>query len=374
MDNFRSAFKRKVVDVRLNSFAADNYDEFRFGKAEIRDYRTSLYYLKSFVKGIIGYDKERYNSIAESLLANDLAAYVDGLELMYRNLTYNDKELLVSLIAYRTLGYSKVKLTRNNDAYWKAVKTAKTLTSSGETYDPHFIHFILEKFDLKAIGYNIQLFFTGDGIATDFIIEQYAYKTNGQTLVEARKGDVVLDIGGCWGDTALYFAHKVGDDGKVFSFEFIPDNIKLFDINTNLNPHLKRSIELVAHPVTDHTGDTIFFLDNGPGSRIETKSFNGQTGSTTTVSIDDFVLAQKVEKVDYIKMDIEGAEPMALRGAIETIKKFKPTLAISIYHSMEDFINIPRWILELNLDYEIFIGHYTIHAEETICFAKPRGR
>ena len=69
-------------------------------------------------------------------------------------------------------------------------------------------------------------------------------------------------------------------------------------------------------------------------------------------------------------MDIEGAESAALEGAIETIKKFRPVLAIAIYHSMEDFINIPRWILDLNLDYELFIGHYTIHAEETVCFAK----
>lgn len=71
-------------------------------------------------------------------------------------------------------------------------------------------------------------------------------------------------------------------------------------------------------------------------------------------------------------MDIEGAEPFALQGAIETIKKHKPKLAIAIYHSMDDFTNIPKWILDLNLGYEIYLGHYTIHAEETICFAKPK--
>ena len=71
-------------------------------------------------------------------------------------------------------------------------------------------------------------------------------------------------------------------------------------------------------------------------------------------------------------MDIEGAELLALEGAIKTIIKFRPKLAIAIYHSMSDFVAIPYWILNLNLGYEIFIGHYTIHAEETICFAKPR--
>ena len=71
-------------------------------------------------------------------------------------------------------------------------------------------------------------------------------------------------------------------------------------------------------------------------------------------------------------MDIEGSETAALIGAIETIKKFKPKLAIAIYHSVDDLVNIPTWILNLDLDYEIFIGHYTIHAEETVCFAKPK--
>ena len=102
--------------------------------------------------------------------------------------------------------------------------------------------------------------------------------------------------------------------------------------------------------------------------------FEGQSGSTFTISIDDFVIRNNINDIGFIKMDIEGAEPIALEGAIETIKKFRPVLAIAIYHSMEDFINIPRWILNLDLGYELFVGHYTIHREETICFAKPKGR
>lgn len=69
-------------------------------------------------------------------------------------------------------------------------------------------------------------------------------------------------------------------------------------------------------------------------------------------------------------MDIEGAEPFALKGAIETIKTFKPVLAIAIYHSIDDFIHIPKWIDSLNLGYKFYLGHYTIHSEETILFAQ----
>ncbi|NJM81009.1 MAG: hypothetical protein HC854_17910 [Flavobacterium sp.] len=59
-------------------------------------------------------------------------------------------------------------------------------------------------------------------------LEQYSYKNNNQDIVSVEKGDTVLDVGGCWGDTALYFASKSGENGKVYSFEFIPGNINLF--------------------------------------------------------------------------------------------------------------------------------------------------
>jgi FkbM family methyltransferase len=186
--------------------------------------------------------------------------------------------------------------------------------------------------------------------------------------------DFVLDIGGCWGDTALYFSHKTGVKGNVYSFEFIPDNIKLFNINLAFNPHLNSNIELVQQPVSNKSNDIIYFKDNGPGSKVMFEPFEGQTGTAKTISIDDFVKIQKLQKVDFIKMDIEGAEPVALEGAIETIRRFRPKLAIAIYHSMSDFATIPNWILDLNLDYEIFIGHYTIHAEETICFAQIKSK
>jgi FkbM family methyltransferase len=269
------------------------------------------------------------------------------------------------------MGSKRVKLPRNNKKYWKAIKTAKKLKKLDEKHDPNFMPYVLEKFDLSLIGYDLRLYFSDVGIAIDFIIEQYAYK-NGKTIIEANKGDVVLDIGGYWGDTALYFAHKVGNDGKVFSFEFIPDNLKLHEINTDLNQTLKKRIEVINHPVSDKTEDTIYYKDDGPGSRIQDKPFLGQTGSTTTITIDDFVQQNNLDRVDFIKMDIEGAENLALKGAIQTIKKYRPKLAIAIYHSIDDLINIPKWVLELNLDYEIFIDHYTIHQEETILFARPK--
>ena len=359
------ALQKEIKRSLSNNFGRENFDEHRFGRMPERSVTAKQLLLsaKRVVKKAIGRD------YIQPLIAG-YTKYEKDLELLYNSTNAESRDLLVKIIAYRILGYSKVKLPFNNEQYWRSLELVKTLKEGNETYDPHFMHFILDKFNLVGIGYDIKFFFSEIGVAIDFIAEQYAYKVNGKAVVEATDGDIVLDVGGCWGDTALYFATKVGESGKVYSFEFIPDNIKLHNINTALNPKINKRIEVIPNPVSEVSGTSVYFLDRGPGSNIQFTPFEGQTGSAETISIDDFVEKYNVPRVDYIKMDIEGAESGALKGAEKTIKKFKPKLAIATYHSMEDFAGIPTWILNLNVGYELFIGHYTIHAEETVCFAK----
>lgn len=76
--------------------------------------------------------------------------------------------------------------------------------------------------------------------------------------------------------------------------------------------------------------------------------------------------------MDFIKMDIEGAEYQALVGARHTIEIYKPTLMISVYHRKDDFIRIPLLIKSLNPNYKIYFRHYRKMSEqETICYAIP---
>jgi FkbM family methyltransferase len=373
MSKFKETLERKVSKSLKNNFGKENYDEFRYGEYVVpnKPNKKPLFQrVKSLIKKIIGYNPER--KIYLEAVHKSIEGHEKGLEKLWPNLNNNDRGLLVSLLVYKALGFRKVKLERNNPEYWNAIEKAKSLADLNDTYDPKFMHFILNKFDLSSIGYDVKFYFSEIGVAIDYIIEQYAYKLNNKTIVSVESGDTVLDVGGCWGDTALYFANKAGENGKVYSFEFIPDNIKLYNINKSFNPNLSDRIHLVENPVSDISEQKIYFKDNGPGSKVAFEPFEEQTGTTRTISIDDFVKNNNIEKVDFIKMDIEGAEPLALKGAIETIKKFRPKLAIATYHSMNDFVNIPNWILDLDLDYEIFLGHYTIHSEETVCFAKPR--
>lgn len=373
MSKFKEVLEKKIAESLKNNFGKENYDELRFGAYIVpkKPKKKAVFQrFKNLVKKRIGYDSDRVISL--QLVNKSIKSYEKGLEKIWNNLNKNDKDLFISLLVYNVLGFTKVKLERNNSDYWSAIEKAKSLADLNDTYDPKFMHFILNKFDLSSIGYDVKFYFSEIGVAIDYIIEQYAYKLNNEIIISAENGDTVLDVGGCWGDTALYFANKIGEKGKVYSFEFIPNNIKLYNINKSFNPNLLDRICLVENPVSDISDQIIYFEDNGPGSKVAFKAFEDQTGITRTISIDDYVKNNNIEKVDFIKMDIEGAEPLALTGAIETIRRFRPKLAIAIYHSMNDFVNIPNWILDLDLEYEIFLGHYTIHAEETVCFAKPR--
>lgn len=75
------------------------------------------------------------------------------------------------------------------------------------------------------------------------------------------------------------------------------------------------------------------------------------------------------EKVTFIKMDIEGSEMAALRGGSHIIQNQRPKLAICIYHSPEDMLNIPLWIKKLVPEYKIYIRYYTDMMLETVCYA-----
>ncbi|MFI3174418.1 MAG: FkbM family methyltransferase [Bacillota bacterium] len=70
-------------------------------------------------------------------------------------------------------------------------------------------------------------------------------------------------------------------------------------------------------------------------------------------------------------MDIEGAELVALQGGEQTIKKYKPKLAICIYHKPEDVIELFAYIKNLVPEYKFYIRHYSNTQTETVLYAIP---
>ena len=222
----------------------------------------------------------------------------------------------------------------------------------------------LRKLDISKLGYNLTLWHSIIGTAIDFVQEQYKYRN----LVEAEPGDVVIDAGACYGDTALYFSEKT-KGADIYSFEFLPENLAVFNKNVELNPRYKSNIHLVESPIGDVSGDKLYAVPSGPGTSVSSIR-QPNAIELETVSIDDFVERNHIQKVDFIKMDIEGSEEAALRGAAKTIRKFKPKLAICAYHKLDDLCVLPKLIKELVPEYRMYLDHFTINFTETVLFAK----
>jgi len=88
--------------------------------------------------------------------------------------------------------------------------------------------------------------------------------------------------------------------------------------------------------------------------------------------VDEYIIGR--QPPTFLKLDIEGFEASALRGAANLIAKHQPVLAISAYHYPEDLWKIPNLIHELNPDYCLLIRHYTREIDDTVCYAIPRWR
>jgi FkbM family methyltransferase len=294
---------------------------------------------------------------------------IDKLECLYHLLGDEySRQILVECLRFRILGSRYVKLPLNNQEFWKtrALVDSKflmerdTITVSG--WD-------LNRYKLDKSHGAIELHCISLNILNTFLLEQYAYK-KGSKPIQVEKADVVIDAGACWGDTSLYFAQKAGVDGKVYCFEFVPENLDVLYRNLSVNQILTNRIKIVPSPVWDRSGEVLAFEFNGPGTSLRAQN-NGSATTVVTVSIDDFVERERIGRVDFIKMDIEGAEITALQGAEKTIRSFRPKLAISLYHKDDDFVEIPHYLEKLGLQYNFFLDHFTIYREETVLFASP---
>jgi FkbM family methyltransferase len=270
------------------------------------------------------------------------------------------KQILIELLAYKLLGYTKVKLSLNNEYYWRLRKSTYRMCRE-EKVKVDFQEGYLHLFDLKPIGYNIKIYYIMTGILNDFLLEQYKYKN----LIKVDTNDIVIDAGGCWGDTALYFA-ALGA-ANIFSFEFIESNVDIMKKNMNLNDHLKKKIQIVERPLWDHSDVKMSYQDRGPASKVDID--DKYRNSVLTITIDDIVKQKNIDRIDFIKMDIEGAEFNALKGAENTIKAFKPKLAISAYHKFDDLYRLPKLIKSIRNDYRFYLDYYTIVADEIILYA-----
>lgn len=174
---------------------------------------------------------------------------------------------------------------------------------------------------------------------------------------------VFVDCGAFNGDIDIIFAKKARDYSKIYAFEPDRTNIEALE---KRGQHI-RNLEIIKAACSDYQGFVEFSeQEQSGGSHIALKDDVVKILKVPCTTIDTVV---GNGRCDFIKMDIEGAEWQALHGAVETIKRCKPKLAISIYHSAEDMIRLPQYIHSIVPEYRLYIRAHTMGIAETILYA-----
>lgn len=278
------------------------------------------------------------------------------------------KALFIELLLFRLLGHLHVRIHADplllNDAVAEFKNRTKGVESTSEVSG---MFGSLIDFDFEWNGEHYAATLSAGGLANKLIRRQYFFQ-RGNTTIAPEQGDHVIDGGACLGDTAIVFSHAVKEYGKVYSFE--PNDVHLQVLRKNIRDHTIPNIELFPCGLSDREVETtpVKLKDSCDfGFSIESA---GKAGlECPQIQLDALVESGKIERVDFIKLDIEGSELAALKGAVRTLGRFKPKLAISIYHKMDDLWEIIAFLNAACPFYRFYIDHYTIHLEETVLYA-----
>ena len=146
------------------------------------------------------------------------------------------------------------------------------------------------------------------------------------TLV--KPGDTVIDVGANIGYYTLQFAQLVGPQGRVIAFEPDPINYQLLVKNITENGY--KNVTAVNKAVSDSKGTLKLYIneENRGDNRMYDSSDDRSAVSIETVALDEF-LAKQQDSIDFIKMDIQGAEILALKGMKNILSKNKNLTLIS---------------------------------------------
>jgi len=169
-------------------------------------------------------------------------------------------------------------------------------------------------------------------------------------------GDTVLDIGAWMGDFSAYACKK---GATVYAFEPLPSTLVLLEKTVMYNSDSPGKIIIVPLGAGSET-KTMDFMEHlhfpAPSGLITDDSTTIDTMkkiSCAFVKLDDWVLANGISKIDFIKADIEGFERDMLKGATNILKQHKPKLSICTYHKQDDPEALTNIILEANPEYNI---------------------
>ncbi len=340
-------FRRQVQAQFFNDMhrmEANNYDAYRYGHDGVD--RSHLFDVHKHVNYLEWFDEH----------------YADVFRTWERLADQASRDLLISLVRYRMAGHLHVRIASGRLSLNDAM--ARFPTGSPSEFSAAGMFGNLIHYDVEWNGTRYVVDSVKGGLVATLINQQYFFERGG-VRIAPEPGDVVIDAGSFTGDTAVIFSKAVGPNGRVFAFDPLQAHVDICRYNF-ARPGFE-NITIFGAGVSDHTIDAppIAGSAYNPGLNITTAA----DGAVPLVRLDDLLLERRIPRIDYIKLDVEGCELAALRGSLAAIYKFRPKLAISLYHKPNDYFELCDFVHDLGLGYRMYLDHHTIYDEETVLYA-----
>lgn len=182
-----------------------------------------------------------------------------------------------------------------------------------------------------------------DGRDLDWIVmEQVGWHIYDRAPARVHPGDVVFDVGAHLGT----FTRFALDKGAATVVMFEPQAVNAQCLKRTFEAEMRRGRVVLVEAAAWHTSGALTFSDAGPGTMGKV----AEAGSTTVpaTTFDDTAATLRLPRVDFIKMDIEGAERHALQGGRTVMARYKPRMAVCIYHAPDDPQVIPSIVKAAN--------------------------
>ncbi len=182
-----------------------------------------------------------------------------------------------------------------------------------------------------------------------------------------KKADIIIDCGAYVGCFTIIASKLVGSHGKVIALE--PDATSYRKLLANIELNKLTNVSAINKGVFDIVGKKKFFARTSRGSSFIFTNDHLPSKDVNVITIDSLSKELKLDKLDFVKMDVEGAELFVLRGSKQTLKKLKPNFAIGTYHIINGRTTDKDVELFFeNFDYETETGFL----EHRVTYATPK--
>lgn len=333
---------KKIYDLRMNALIYKNNEEFLdqlpyISKNWRLDEVDHIFGVLNQIESIIICGAGRYGMRTYNILKN--SRYKDF------NIVFLDNSTKVRN-ALEEKGFCAIDVAKLMKDYRNSIAIISTPRYRQELYDQIVFSGFPQERILNPFGGNIV------GVCGKQYFDYFKSESKDEIFVDA----------GCYdGSTSIEFTKWCKGWKKIYAFEANPSSANRCKCRFD-EMGIMNKVNLIKKGTWSNKGFLAFNGDDYNAGAMITDCGNIMV---ETVPIDDVIKGG----VTFIKMDIEGAEYQSLLGALKTIKKYRPKLAICLYHKPEDIIEIPHIILSINPDYKLAIRHYTTCNWETVLYA-----